>query len=304
MLSEDMTRYVDLHRGLGFRFHTQHGLLRSFVVFAESHGDMFIHSRRVLDWASHAPSSPQRRNRLITIRRFALAPRAEDIRHEVPPADAIGRERFRRRTPHIYTPDEISRLIGAAARMLPAESDRPPTYATLFGLLAATGMRISEALAPHLDDVITDGLIIRQTKFQKSRLLPLHTTTRSALDKYVSLRKRVKASAETLFLSGKGDVLGYNTVRGVFSRLARSADLSGKPGQRAPRIHDLRHTFAVRSLEQCGNDPNTVARHLVALTTYLGHAHVTDTYWYLQATPVLMTGIAGLDEAAYQGGEA
>lgn len=299
-----MTRYVDLHRGLGFRFRTQHGLLRSFVVFAESHGDTFIHSRRVLDWASHAPSAPQRRNRLITVRRFALSLRAEDIRHEVPPADAMGRERFRRRTPHIYTPDEISRLIGAAAGMLPAELDRPPTYTTLFGLLAATGMRISEALALHLDDVTTDGLIIRQTKFQKSRLLPLHTTTRAALDEYVSMRKRAKTSAETLFLSGKGDVLGYNTVRGVFSRLVRSADLSGKPGQRAPRIHDLRHTFAVRSLEQCDNDPNAVARHLVALTTYLGHAHVTDTYWYLQATPVLMTGIAGLGEAAYRGGEA
>jgi len=304
MLSEDMTRYVDLHRGLGFRFRTQHGLLRSFVVFAESHGDALIQSRRVLDWASHAPSAPQRRNRLITVRRFALALQAEDTRHEVPPADAMGRESFRRRTPHIYTPDEISRLTGAAAGMLPAESDRPRTYVTLFGLLAATGLRISEALALNLDDVTADGLIIRQTKFQKSRLLPLHTSTRAALDEYVSIRKRVKTSTERLFLSGKGDALGYNTVRGVFSRLARPASLSARSGQRAPRIHDLRHTFAVRALEECGNEPNAVARHLAALTTYLGHAHVTDTYWYLQATPVLMTGIAVLGEAAYQGGEA
>lgn len=215
----------------------------------------------------------------------------------------MGRETFRRRMPHIYTPDEISRLMAAAA-MLPAAWDRPLTYTTLFGLLAATGMRISEALALRLDDITTDGLVIRRTKFQKSRLLPLHDTTRSALDQYVSVRRRMAASAETLFVSGKGNALSDNTVRAVFLRLTRSLDLRGKPGQRAPRIHDLRHTYAVRSLEQCGRDPNMVARHLLALSTYLGHAHVTDTYWYLEATPILMAQIAEVSEAAHQGGVA
>lgn len=301
MLSKALTYHVELHRGLGFKFHNQHGLLRSFVSFAEAHGETFVHVDRVLEWARQAPSSAQRRNRLVTVRRFALALHAEDSRHEVPPADALGREMFRRRMPYIYTPDEISRLLAAAA-MLPTDSDRPLTYATLFGLLAATGMRVSEALALHLDDITTDGLVIRRTKFQKSRLLPLHDTTRSALDQYLLVRRQMASSAATLFVSGKGDVLGYNTVRAVFLRLIRSADLRGKPGQRVPRIHDLRHTYAVRSLEQCGSDPDTVARHLLALSTYLGHAHVTDTYWYLEATPILMARIAEVSEAAYQGG--
>jgi integrase len=303
MLSKALTCHVELHRGLGFKFRTQCGLLRSFVRFAEAHGDWFVHVDRALEWARQAPSSAQRRNRLVTVRRFALALNAEDSRHKVPPADALGREMFHRRMPYIYTPDEISRLIAAAA-MLTADSDRPLTYATLFGLLAATGMRISEALALHLDDFTTDGLVIRRTKFQKSRLLPLHDTTRSALDQYLSVRHRMTAAAETLFVSGKGNVLSDNTVRAVFLQLTRSLDLRGRPGQRAPRIHDLRHTYAVRSLEQCGSDPDTVARHLLALSTYLGHAHVTDTYWYLEATPILMAQIAEASEAAHQGGVA
>jgi integrase len=303
MLSKMLTHHVELHRGLGFKFRTQHGLLRSFVSFAEAHGDTFVHVDRVLEWARQAPSSPQRRNRLVTVRRFALALHAEDAQHQVPPGDALGREMFRRRVPYIYTPDEISRLM-AATSVLPTGSDRPLTYATLFGLLAVTGMRISEALALRLDDITTDGLVIRRTKFQKSRLLPLHDTARSALDHYVLVRRRMATSAETLFVSAKGHVLSDNTVRYVFLRLARSVDLRGKPDQRAPRIHDLRHTYAVRSLEQCGSEPDKVARHLLALSTYLGHAHVTDTYWYLQATQILMTRIAEVSESAHQGGVA
>jgi integrase len=304
MLSDDLTRHVDLHRGLGFRFRTQHGLLRSFVRFAEEHGDIFIHADRALDWASQAPSPPQRRNRLVTVRRFALALHAEEPRHEVAPADALGRATFRRRIPHIYAPDEITGLMEAAAALPPGKLDRPLIYTTLFGLLAATGMRISEALALRLDDITADGLIIRQTKFHKSRLLPLHDTTRSALDRYVLARRQMASSTETLFVSAKGEVLSDNTVRGVFQRLTRALGLRGKTDRRAPRIHDLRHTFAVRSLEQCGQDPNAVARHIAALTTYLGHAHVTDTYWYLQATPTLMAGIAEVSEAAHREGVA
>jgi integrase len=236
----------------------------------------------VLEWAGQAPSSPQRRNRLVTVRRFAVALHAEDTQHEVPAADALGREMFRRRMPYIYTPDEITRLMAAAA-MLPPDSDRPLTYATLFALLSTTGMWISEVLGLRLDDITADGQVIHRTKFQKSRLLPLHDTTRSALDHYVSVRRRMAASAETLFVSAKGNILSDNTVRAVSLRLTRSVDLRGKPGQQAPRIHDLRHTYAVRSLEQCNSDPDRVARRLLALSTHLGHAHVTDTYWYLEA---------------------
>jgi integrase len=300
MLSQDLTRYVDLHRSLGFKFRSQHSLLRNFVGFAEAHADEFVRVDRALDWATRAPSPPQRRNRLLTLRRFALAMQSEDVRHEVPPADALGRGMFERRTPYIYRPDEIAQLMQAAAQLKPAGSIRPLMYSALFGLLAATGMRISEALALQLEDVTADGLTIRQSKFQKSRLLPLHETTRRALDEYLSVRVRLGTTDSALLVSTAGKPPSYNTAVAIFLRLARSIGLRGKPGRRGPRIHDLRHTFAVRSLEQCRHDREAVARHVVALSTYLGHAHVTDTYWYLHATPILMGQIAEAGEALHR----
>jgi integrase len=301
MLSADIMRYVELHRAVGFRFHTQHQLLSSFAAFADAHGDEFVRIERALDWASRSSSPPQRRNRLLEVRRFALAMRPEDARHEVPAADALGRASYRRRIAHIYTADEITRLTRATANLGPAGSIRPLMYATLFGLVAATGMRISEALAMKLDDVTADGLIVRQTKFHKSRLVPLHPTTQQALDVYIDVRGQLGVLDGSLFISLLGKRLAYVTVDAVFLRLARSIGLRGEPGQRGARIHDMRHTFAVRSLEQCGHDDNTVARHLAALSTYLGHVHATSTYWYLQATPALMEQIANAGEALHQG---
>jgi integrase len=301
MLSQDLTRYTDLKRSLGFKFRTQFALLRIFVAYAEHAGDEFVRIDRVLDWAARAPSPPQRRNRLLTVRRFALALKAEDLRHEVPPADALGHGEFKRRIVHIYQPDEITWLMSAARQLQPEGSIKPLTYSTLFGLLAATGMRISEALALRLEDVTADGLVIRQTKFQKSRLIPLHPTTQLALDEYLSIRGRLGTLDGALFTSPTGKAPAYDTVSAMFRHLARTIGLRGGPGEPGPRIHDLRHTFAVRSLEECCHDAKSVARHMIALSTYLGHAHVTDTYWYLHATPILMRQIAQAGEAAFRG---
>jgi integrase len=302
VLSTDMTRYVELHRAAGFKFHTQHQMLANFVAFAGKFGDEFVRVDRVLDWASRAPSPAQRCNRVREVRRFALAMRAEDARYEVPAADAMGRAFHRRRIVHIYTPDEISRLVRAATQLRPTDSLRPRLYATLFGLLAATGLRISEALALQLKDVTADGLVIRQTKFKKSRLVPLHETTQKALDTYIADRTKVAALDGSLFVSVCGRTPAHSTVTAVFLQLMRSIGLRGKPGERGPRLHDIRHSFAVRSLEQCPHDANAVARHLVALSTYLGHVHPTCTYWYLQATPPLMEQIATISEALLEGG--
>ena len=301
MLSQDLTRYVQLHRSLGFKFRTQHSLLRNFVAFAEGQGDEIVRVDRALDWAVRAPSPPQRRNRLLTVRRFALAMHVEDTHHEVPPADALGHGTFKRRIAHIYQPDEIARLMCAASQLKPAASIRPLMYSTLFGLLAVTGMRISEALALRLEDVTVDGLVIRQTKFQKSRLLPLHETTRRALDRYLFVRARQRTLDRALLVSTAGKAPAYDTVAAIFRWLARSIGLRGEPGQPGPRIHDLRHTFAVRSLEQCPHDHDAVARHILALSTYLGHAHIADTYWYLHATPKMMARIADAGEALHRG---
>jgi integrase len=304
MLSRDLARYVDQQRSLGFKFRLQHILLKGFVNFAEACGDRHIKSARVLRWAAGAPSPEQRRNRLLTARRFALALHAESPRHQVPAADALGHAVAKRRQPYIYSAGEIARLLRAAAALQPAASFRPTTYATLLGLLTATGIRIAEALALQIDDAMPDGLVIRETKFQKSRLLPLHPTVRQAIDRYLLARRSVITADRALFLSASGGPLPYNTVRGTFLQLLARTDLKGANSGRDPRIHDLRHTFAVRSLEQCSHDRATVAQHIVALSTYLGHAHVTDTYWYLQATPVLMGQIAEAGEALLKGGAA
>jgi integrase len=304
MLSRDLARYVEQRRSLGFKCYSEHILLRGFVAFAERCGDTHVKSTRVLAWAAEAPSPEQRRNRLHTARRFALAIQAEDRRHQVPAADALGQPRVRRRAPYIYKPHDIVRLLRAAAALESAGSIRPIMYTTLFGLLAATGMRIAEALALQLHDVTSDGLVVRESKYHKSRLLPVHATTRQALDRYLIARRQVAVADRALFISVAGKSLPYDTVRNVFLRLLDRTKLRGAHAGRDPRIHDLRHTFAVRSLEQCRHDHTAVARHIVALSTYLGHAHVTDTYWYLQATPVLMGQIAEAGEALLMGGAA
>ena len=269
MLSQALTRFVELHHSLGYKLRIQHSLLRNFVRFAEAHGDEFIRVDRVLDWAARAPSPPQRRNLLLSVRRFALALRAEDPRHELPAAEAFGRAWFQRRAPHIYTLGENVDLMNAAAKLKPSGSIRPLTSSILFGLIASTGMRESEALALRLQDLTDDGLIIQQTKFRKSRLLPLHTTTRRALDAYLSSRSQLGSLHDGLFISNTGAVTAYPTVMTVFLQLASSIGLRAGPGDHGPRIHDLRHSFAVRSLERCPHEREAVARHLVALGTYL-----------------------------------
>ena len=303
MLSRDLERYVDGKRSLGFKFRSQSGQLGSFVAFAEGRGDRYVRSARVFAWAAKAPSPEHRRSRLLTVRRFALAMHAENARHQVPAAEAVGRATTKRRAPYIYPPVEITRLLQASAALEPTNSIRPIMYTTLLGLIAATGMRIAEALALQVDDVTADGLVIRETKFQKSRLLPLHETVRQALDGYLIARRDVPGGS-TLFVSRAGRPLPYNSVRNVFLALLDRTDLRRAHAGRDPRIHDLRHTFAVRSLESCSHDRTAVARHIVALSTYLGHAHVTDTYWYLHATPVLMGQIAEAGEALLTGGAA
>ena len=147
MLKRDVHRYLDLQRSMGFKFRIQSSLLKNFAAFAASHGDRFIKTSRAVAWAGYAPSAPQRHNRLATVRRCALALHAEDTRHEIPPSDVYGRQWFKRTTPYLFTRQEIARLIEASRQLGPKDSIRPLTYATLFGLLASTGLRISEALS-------------------------------------------------------------------------------------------------------------------------------------------------------------
>jgi integrase len=299
MLTTDIRDYVDLHRAMGLKFKLQEGVLRHFAAFAVPLGDEWVRIETVLAWAVQAPSAPQRRNRLLVVRRFSLEMQAENERYEVPSALAFGKARRERRTPHIYSPDDISRLLLAASDLRPSGSIRPATYTAL---IAATGLRISEALALRLPHFTGDTLVIENTKFRKSRLVPLHPTARQGLENYLQRREKLRAADDSFFLSGAGTGLLYSTVYGVFLQLMRSAGLRQGPGTSGPCIHDLRHTFAVRALERCAVDGEDVGRHVIALSTYLGHAHPSDTYWYLQATPKLLESIGHRTESLFDGG--
>jgi integrase len=296
----EVARYIELHRAMGYQYRVQAYMLESFAAFVDSRDQPSIRTQTVLDWAALAPSLRQRRDRLLTVRRFALSLHAENASHEVPPADVFGRARSKRKC-HIFTPEEIKRLLHAASQLAPRGSIRPATYTALFSLIAATGLRISEALKLQLADMTDDGLLIRATKFQKNRLVPVHESTRQGLQPYLAIRKGTKTASSTIFISQRGVALPYSTVITTFLGLVRSIGLREGPGVSGCRIHDLRHTFAVRSLEQCQGDRKAVARHMIALSTYLGHAHVSDTYWYLQATNTLLTDVASVCEALQQG---
>lgn len=304
MLADEITRYIELHRAMGFAFRTQAYLLHHFSRFAEACADHVVRTQTVLAWSAQAPSAGQRRLRLLVIRRFARLMQAENAHHEIPPADAFGRPLRERRTPHLYTPEDIQRLLAAAAQLTPKGSLRPATYVSLFSLLACTGLRISEALKLQLEDVTQSGLFIRQTKFRTNRYVPLPPTAQDGLGRFLARRRQVDSNDRAVFISLWGTRLAYSTVCAVFLKLTRCIALRGGPGTPGPCMHDFRHTFAVRALEACRGGKEEITRHLLALSTYLGHTHPSDTYYYLQTTPRLMEGISHESEALFRGGSA
>jgi len=202
--------------------------------------------------------------------------------------------------PFIFSTEQISRLVEEAFRLPPVGSLRPQTYGTLFALLASTGMRISEALALEIADIQTDGLLIRDSKFRKSRLVPLHESVQAGVESY--LKRRSAVIGTRIFVTPDGRPLPYSTINKVYPKLIRKIGITTEPGKPRPRLHCLRHTFAVRSLEACPGDRNKIAEHQVALATYLGHADSRATYWYLQSTSSLLRDIADVCETTAAGG--
>lgn len=292
--------YVAIRRALGYRFVEPERVLRHFARFAESRHERFVRSQSALDWASRGANPEQRCTRLQTVARFARYSHAEDSRHQVPPDNAFPYRKVRPR-PHIYSDEEIIRLLEESARLGPAGSLRPLTYNTLFGLLAVTGLRLSEALRLRFEDVGVDGLMIRETKFHKSRLVPLHCSGEAALKRYLSVRREFPTNDPHLFISLAGHPLRKDTVGPVFRSLRPKIGLLKGRGAHAPRIHDLRHSFCVKALLRCPSGPDRVDRHMLAVSTYLGHTDVASTFWYLQATPELMVGISHSSERLFRG---
>jgi len=293
--------YLAVRRATGFALDHTEGYLRHFARFATARGHTHIVAITAVDWASLATSEAQRHHRLQTVLRFAHFMAAEDPRHEIPPEGMFSGRR-QRPMPYLFSDEEIQQLMGAASRLGPPGSLRPHTYSTLFGLLAVTGMRVSEARNLHLHDVTVDGLIIRESKFHKSRLLPLHATTRTALDRYVAHRCQCAGANPHLFVTRRGGKLSRTVVSETFHQVLKAAGIPHRPARRRLRLMDLRHTFAVRALERCPETRDAIGHHTLALTTYMGHACVSDTYWYLETTPQLMTDIATACETFMHGG--
>lgn len=301
MLSEAVAAYVNLRRALGFVFERAAARLERFARFASERGETHVRAATAIAWAGLPKSPLERDGRLRTVARFARHAYAEDSRHELPPDDVFACPRVRP-IPYIFTPEEIQQLLGGALRLSPAGSIRPVTYCTLIALLAATGLRIGEALRLRLEHLSRDGLVIRETKFRKSRLVPLHATARAGLQRYLERRLTLNATDDHLLLDHRGERLRYSSVRSAFYKLTRGLGLRRPAGQPQPRAHSLRHTFAVRALESCPRDGAGVERHMLALSTYLGHGKLAHTYWYLEATPQLLAGIATACERFRQEG--
>lgn len=275
--------YLALRRAAGYSMRDADRILRSFGRFAHARRDRFVKVATIHAWAKRA-RSPERREALVRkVALFARHLQAEDPRHEVPSYRVFAADPFQRPEPFIFSQVQIVALM-EAARRCPSHGD---TCATLIGLLAATGLRISEALSLRLDDLTRDGLVVRETKCHKSRLVPLHPTVERELVAFIERRGR--ARCDRVFVGAKGDPLSYDRFKVWYRRFLAAIGLDYKQKPR-PRLHCLRHTFAVRALE--ASDSTRVAEHELALSTYLGHATIASTYWYLEATPPLLASIA------------
>lgn len=300
MLIDFVERYLSLRRSLGYKLEDLASLLRSFARFAEQRGETHVVAQTAVTWAQQTRSQSRRNRRLQSVIRFSQFLQVEDDRHEIPP-DGVFAPMCVRRPPYVFSDAEIRLLIGESRRLRPVGSLRPYTYSTLFGLLAVTGLRISEALNLKIHDLTPDGLIIRDTKFRKSRLVPIHKTTSEALGEYMIRRGDVRSSDDHLFVSNQGHQISYMATLETFHKVCQKVGIPCHSGATKVRLHDLRHSFAVHCLEAAPDSRQAATSHMVALMTYLGHASLASTYWYLESTPELMNDIANSCQSFVKG---
>ena len=285
--------YLAMRRSLGFKLFRVAPRLLDFVTFMEQQHASYITVPLALAWAKRpADAQPATwAQHLSYVRIFARFRRATDPRTQIPPNELLP-FRPKRARPYLYSDREIRDLLRAALK-LPRRGLRPWTFYCLLGLLSVSGLRIGEVQNLQLQDVDLKArvLTIRGAKFGKDRLVPLHPSTCQVLARYIVRRQRrwgKRAVSTYLFLSTFGNRLDGGDIRRTFYTLSRSIGLRGPCDRRGPRLHDMRHRFASRTLlrwYRAGEDPE---RRLPALSTYLGHAHWSDTYWYLSALPELM----------------
>jgi integrase len=294
-LRDALADYLALRRALGFRLVRPETLLNQFLDHLADIDASVVTVHAALTWARQSVQADPNwwGYRLSVVRGFATYLHTLDPAHEVPTTDLLPR-RTRRATPYLYSEQDIAALVCAAA-LLPTPLRRA-TFATLFGLLAVTGMRIGEAMALDCDDVdLNVGLlVVRHGKFDKARELVLHPSASDALRRYSADRARIAVSGRSpaFFVSNAGTRLLRRNVHRVFQQLVHLTGLPARSGSCRPRIHDLRHSFAVRSMLDAYTAGQDGQARLALISTYLGHVHPTSTYWYLSASPELM-GVAG-----------
>lgn len=292
--------YVVLRRDLGYHSPSQDRALRAYA----RHLDQLGHQGPIplgasLDWATSTASTDPRNpaRRLATIRGFLRYLSAMDGATEVPPPGLLGPVGHRT-PPHVYSDREIGDLLQAAAGLAPAGGLRPRCYATLFGLIACTGLRISEALALACGDVdLAEGVLtVRAGKRGRTRLVPLHPSALTPLRDYATDRSHRfgrPGDDEAFFRTDRSDRISYNAANHAFTVLRRRLGWTAAGRTRAPRVHDLRHRMVVRRIQAWHADNVDVDAKIPALATYLGHVEVRDVYWYLSAVPELMSIVAG-----------
>ena len=293
-LEQALKDYLDIRRSLGYRLQKAEGLLRNFVAFLQAEGAPYITRELTLHWATQpAKAEPSTwAGRLGIVRRFAIWHSAIEPRSEIPPTGLLP-YRYHRKPPHIYSDEEIEKLLRRTQQLPSPKGLRAHTYTTLFGLLLVTGMRVNEALGlDRLDVDLKLGIVhIRRTKFGKSRYVPVHPSTVEALKKYAESRDHIfPAPTAAFFLSERGRRITASIVHYTFATLSQRIGLrAGAKGRgHGPRLMDMRHRFATRTLIHWYRAGLDVERELPKLATYLGHVHINYTYWYLEAVPELL----------------
>jgi len=292
-LQQSMQDYLAMRRGLGYQLLNAGPALADFISFLRRKRTSHITIRMALQWAQKAGAEPATwANRLALVRGFARYRSATDPRTEVPPPRLLSC-RSKRATPYLYTDDEVRSLLNVCLSLSPNDALRKWTYHVLLGLLAISGMRLSETLSLRLSDVDLANavLTVRGTKFGKSRLVPIHDSTRRVLLRYKLRRDqylKTGSASDFFFVTTRGTRLDKNNVRATFHMLSRRIGLRGEFDSHGPRLHDFRHRFAIRTLVHWYRAGKDIEQRLPALSAYLGHVHPDDTYWYLTACPELM----------------
>jgi integrase/recombinase XerD len=300
-LTRAAANYLALRRALGFKLRHQTWWLPDFIAYLETHRSSVITTELAMRWAQQPSDADPSwwAKRLGAVRQFAKYHRAFDPRTEVPPKGLIPAPR-RRQRPHLYSDTEIKALMRQASAL--PHPLQAATYTTLIGLLATTGMRVGEAIALDENDVdcARSLVTVRDSKFRKSRHVPVHASTLAALSAYARRRDRVRQRrSSSFFISLVGTRLHEQNVWRIFAGMRERAELTHQSG-RPPRIHDMRHSFAVSTLRNWYRAGVDVEQRLPWLSTYLGHVSPSTTYWYLTATPELLALASKRAERAWK----